>query len=69
MYDISSPDLWGHSINDQHGRFEMTDRTKRRPYKAPTVQDWGSVTDLTSVGASQAGADAKGGSVGHSALG
>ena len=44
----------------------MTDRTKRRPYKAPTVQDWGSVTDLTSVGTTHSGGDAKGGSVTHS---
>lgn len=41
----------------------MTDRMKRRPYKAPTVQDWGSVKDLTNTGTTQAGADAKAGSV------
>jgi hypothetical protein len=62
-YNRSSPDPWGHSINDQHGRLEMPDRTKRRPYKAPTVQDWGSVTDLTSTGTTNPGGDAKGGSV------
>ena len=41
----------------------MTDRKKRRPYKAPTVQDWGNVKDLTSTGSTDPGADGKGGSV------
>jgi hypothetical protein len=38
----------------------------KKVYRPPTVDDWGTVTDLTATGRTQPGADAKGGSAGSS---
>lgn len=34
----------------------------KEPYRAPELQEWGSVADLTATGQTRSGSDAKGGS-------
>ena len=41
---------------------KMETKHTRRTYTPPSVQDFGTVTDLTATGITQPGADAKGGS-------
>jgi hypothetical protein len=38
-------------------------QNEKKAYRAPTVDDWGTVTDLTATGLTHPGADAKSGSV------
>ena len=40
----------------------MNNESARRTYARPSIQDFGTVTDLTATGITQPGADAKGGS-------
>jgi hypothetical protein len=37
----------------------------KKEYAAPTIRDWGTVTQLTQVGLTRPGTDAKSGSVLH----
>jgi hypothetical protein len=39
------------------------DQYEKKAYRAPTVDDWGTVTDLTATGLTNPGGDAKSGSV------
>jgi hypothetical protein len=36
--------------------------SEKEPYRAPELEEWGSVADLTATGKTRAGSDAKGGS-------
>lgn len=36
--------------------------SEKEPYRAPELEEWGSVADLTATGNTQEGSDAKGGS-------
>ncbi len=40
----------------------MEERTEKKEYVRPSVEDFGLVADLTATGTTQDGADAKGGS-------
>ena len=44
----------------------MANHVAKQPYRAPVIEDWGTVTDLTGIGFTHPGADCKGGSVTHS---
>jgi hypothetical protein len=41
----------------------MEKKSEKKTYRRPTVQDWGTVTDLTATGLTNPGDDAKSGSV------
>jgi hypothetical protein len=40
----------------------MREQNTKKPYRQPTVEDWGTVIDLTATGRTREGPDLKGGS-------